>query len=466
MHHTQFSNMGRRRFIGFAGASLAGAALMGCTGGSKTSAPAANNTSGSASTAAAPAASVKPASEITFWSAAPASSKAVDEELVKRFQAKFPDIKVKYEVQGSNYAELSDKLAASIAAKTAPDVAMLSDVWWFKYAAAKQTVPVDDLLKHPLLKEAGFDQADYVDSLMKDYQFNGKQWGMPYARSTPLFYYNKSVWQAAGLPDRGPKTWSEMDEWATKIMPKMGAGKFAFTNGKGSSYIAWTFHAVIWQFGGHYSDEKFNLLMNSPEGIAAGNYVRDQIFKMKYANVTSASETDDFVAGQTASIISSTGGLKGILDRSKGKFEVGTAFLPESKQFGCPTGGAGLSIMSSSSPEKQLAAALFIAFATSPENTAYYSQNTGYMPVRKSAATGPMAEFFKTNPQFKTAVDQLAKTQPQESARVWIPGGDAIIGTGPERMVLKNEDPKDVWPDVIKQLEKEAAPIKKQIGLS
>ena len=121
MHDTQFNNMGRRRFLGFAGASLAGAALIGCTGGPKSSsAPAASNAGSSAATTTA-AGSVKPANEITFWSAAPANSKAVDEELVKRFQAKFPDIKVKYEVQGSNYAELSDKLAASIVAKVTRD---------------------------------------------------------------------------------------------------------------------------------------------------------------------------------------------------------------------------------------------------------------------------------------------------------------------------------------------------------
>ena len=76
------------------------------------------------------------------------------------------------------------------------------------------------------------------------------------------------------------------------------------------------------------------------------------------------------------------------------------------------------------------------------------------MPVRKSAITGPMAEFLKTNPQFKTAIDQLAKTQPQDSARVYIPGGDAILGKGLERMVLNNEDAKSVWPDVKKELEK------------
>jgi sn-glycerol 3-phosphate transport system substrate-binding protein len=65
-----------------------------------------------------------------------------------------------------------------------------------------------------------------------------------------------------------------------------------------------------------------------------------------------------------------------------------------------------------------------------------------------------MAEFLKTKPQFKTAIDQLPKTQPQDSARVYIPGGDAILGKGLERMLLNNEDARNVWPDVKKELEK------------
>jgi sn-glycerol 3-phosphate transport system substrate-binding protein len=243
-----------------------------------------------------------------------------------------------------------------------------------------------------------------------------------------------------------------MDEWGPKLMAKAGPNEYAFTHVKGDSYIAWTFHALIWQFGGHYSDDKFNILVNSPEGIEAGNYIRSQVFEKKYANVTANDEQADFAAGTTASMMSSTGGLANILKNAK--FTVGTSFLPQKKQFGCPTGGAGLAIPASLPKENQYAAMLFIKFLTEPENTAYWSQNVGYMPVRKSAATGPlMAEFFTKNPQFKTAVDQLAKTQSQESARVYIPGGDSILGKGLERIILNNEDAKNVWPDVKKQLE-------------
>ena len=194
------------------------------------------------------------------------------------------------------------------------------------------------------------------------------------------------------------------------------------------------------------------MLLDSQQAIDAGNYVRSQVFSKKYANVTANSETADFVAGTTASMLSSTGGLAGVLRDAK--FEVGTAFYPEKTKFGCPTGGAGLGIPEAVPDANKVAAMTFIKFITEPENTAYYSQNVGYMPVRKSAVTGPMAEFLKSKPQFKTAIDQLAKTQPQDSARVYIPGGDAILGKGLERMILNNEDAKNVWPDVKKELEK------------
>ncbi len=446
------SEVTRRTLLQLAGGAAAAAFLASCgddsSGGSATTVkPAAG---GGATTAAAsnPFNGVKPAPEITYWSVHPAKSKAAEEELIARFQAANPGIKVKLETAGANYAEVSQKFQAGLAAKSVPDVVMLSDVWWFKYFLAKTITPMDDLIR-----ATGITLADYQDSLIKDYQFQGKQWAMPFARSTPLFYYNKEKWAAAGLPDRAPESWDEFETWAPKLQEKMGAGQFAFTHVKGESYIAWTFQSSIWAFGGRYSDESFKLLLDSKEAADAGNYVRAQVNERKWATVTAKDEAADFTSGQTASIISSTGGLAGILRDAK--FPVGTGFLPKKTAFGCPTGGAGLAIPSSISPERQLAAMTFIAFLGQPEQTAYYSQNIGYMPVRKSAVDGPlMATFFKEKPQFRTAVDQLAKTRSQDTARVYVPGGDSIIGKGLERMMLSNEPADRVWKDVSGELQK------------
>ncbi len=144
----------------------------------------------------------------------------------------------------------------------------------------------------------------------------------------------------------------------------------------------------------------------------------------------------DFLNGYTASIMASTGSLGGI--KQDATFDFGTSFLPEELSFGCCTGGAGLAIMADKSPEQQEAAFKFVSWATSPEQTEWWSQTTGYMPVRKSAIESEtMQGFFADNPNFKTAVDQLPKTKAQDSARVFIPNGDQIIGKGLERITVQ-----------------------------
>jgi sn-glycerol 3-phosphate transport system substrate-binding protein len=154
----------------------------------------------------------------------------------------------------------------------------------------------------------------------------------------------------------------------------------------------------------------------------------------------------------------STGGLRARITNIGDKFELGTHFLLEETQFGCCTGGSGLAILAASAPEKQEAAFQFIDYVTSTAGTIWWSQNTGYMPVRKSAVNSEeMQAFFAENPNFKTAVDQLVLTKPQDAARVFVPNGDQIIGGGLERITINNEEALPVFEDVNAELEDAAA---------
>ncbi|HEX5500850.1 MAG TPA: extracellular solute-binding protein, partial [Thermomicrobiales bacterium] len=166
----------------------------------------------------------------------------------------------------------------------------------------------------------------------------------------------------------------------------------------------------------------------------------------------------DFYTGLSAATMGSTGGL--ITDVSNAKFNVGVGFLPEEKTFGCCTGGAGLAVLTNAAKEKQEAGFKYVAFATSPEITSFWAQNTGYMPVRKSAiASKEMQDFFAKNPNYKVAVDQLPKTGPQDSARVFIPNGDQIIGKGLEQILINNTPSQQAFDDVAKTLTDEAKPV-------
>lgn len=383
---------------------------------------------------------------ITFWSNHPGRSSAVEQKLVDRFQSQFPNLPVKLIDAGKDYDEVAQKFNAALIGVDVPDVVVLDDNWWFHFALTEVIAPLDELFR-----QVGVDTSDYVDSMLADYEFNGKHYALPYARSTPLFYYNRAVWEQAGLPDRGPRTWQELDDWGPLLQRTVGAGRWAhgWANGE---MVSWTFEGPNWALGGAYSD-KWDLTLTRPTTIAAGNFFRDSIHRKGYAAVCHDVATE-FAAGIVASAVASTGVLAGVT--ADARFDVGAAPLPTGPGGApaCPTGGAGLAIPTKLSEERKLNALKLIAFLTDPKNTAYFSQHTGYLPVRKSAVNRPSEQQYLTdNPRARVALDQLPHTRSQDYARVFLPGGDRIIGAGLESIGLKGADVPSTFASIQNQLQ-------------
>jgi len=182
------------------------------------------------------------ATEITYWGSYAAGSVNGDAEagMVERFNTSQSDVVVKYEFQGS-YEETAQKLTAALSAKQVPDVCLLSDVWWFKFYLNQALAPLNDFMS-----ANNVDPADYVDSLINEGNRDGVQYWMPFARSTPLFYYNKAAFQEVGLSE-APKTWDEFIAVAPNLVKKDGdtVTRSAFAHPSSGSYIAWLFQGVV-----------------------------------------------------------------------------------------------------------------------------------------------------------------------------------------------------------------------------
>jgi sn-glycerol 3-phosphate transport system substrate-binding protein len=409
----------RRGFLGLAGAATAAAGLGACAGtGTSPSGGGASGGGGGGAGAA---------NTIDFWSSHPGSSKETEQKLITAFQAANPGLTVKLTDAGKSYEEVAQKFNAALSGGQLPEVVLVSDVTWFNFALNKQLAPLDDLLT-----QASLGTSDYVDSLYKDYLFKGKHYALPYARSTPLFYYNKELWSAAGLPDRGPKTWDEFAQWGPKLAQSVGADKNALITADGSNYLDWYFQGMVWSMGGSYSEE-WTPTFSDPKTIAAGKFLQS-LASQKIAHFTKSPEAV-FGAGIAACMLQSTA-VVGSLGKTA-KFPVGTAFLPSPKGvLGCPTGGAGAGIPAGISDERKKNALKFIEFLTNSENTVTFTQATGYMPVRKSALDNPDEKaFLDKNKNAKTAVEQLPYTKSQDYARVFIPGGGARIGKALDQIV-------------------------------
>jgi sn-glycerol 3-phosphate transport system substrate-binding protein len=463
------SKLNRRGFLKGAGGAIGALVLAACGGSAAAPGAGAGATPGAGSAAtpgasggaqqpqatSAPAVSTAGRVSVVYWSSWGGKNGEGVQKLVDDFNASQSDIVVENQFQGS-YEETAQKLAAAMAARQTPDMVSLSEVTWNRFYINQTLQPLDDLFA-----KANFNPADYVDPLINEGTRQGKIWWVPFARSTPLFYYNRDVFKEAGLPDRGPETWAELREWGAELMKVGGENMkvFAFTTAK--NYNAWHFQGNVWQWGGAYSDKELNALIDEPATVEAGEWVRKFVHEDKMGYMTDDQSTD-FINGVCATTSQSTGSLGGIATAAK--FAVGTAFLPQNKQFGCPTGGAGLGILAAAPAEKKDAAVEFLKFLAKPENVVFWSKHSGYMPATDSAREAPdMQQYFTQNPNYKVAVEQLPKTQPQDTARLLIPNGDQTIGTGLERILVNNEPADKVFADVATQLERDAQEIKNQL---
>src|SRR5262249_54768187 len=106
-------------------------------------------------------------------------------------------------VQGS-YEGAVEKLQAMNAAGHAPAGAEGGFVYHKFYTGSFPITPVQRFID-----AEKFDVSDFAPAMLalgKDDK--GVQWGLPYAVSTPIFYYNEQAYREAGLdPGRPPATW-------------------------------------------------------------------------------------------------------------------------------------------------------------------------------------------------------------------------------------------------------------------
>ncbi|WP_158583025.1 ABC transporter substrate-binding protein [Nesterenkonia natronophila] len=372
---------------------------------------------------------VEPADSIVFATNHPGGSEDLEDELIERFTSE-TDIEVEVITSGANYEETSQWFQTGGGSNA--DVVVLSDATWFPNYLNDALIPVDDVLE-----AADIDVDGYVEALYEDYLYDGSHYGVPYARSTPLFYYNVDHYEEAGI-DGPPETWEEVAETSQTLVDE-DVAQFGYAFPPSDEYPAWGMANLVWGYGGAWSDEWDFSTVSSDETVEALEFAQSGV-EDGWANVAATSQTDDFSSGVASQTIQSTGSLNGILDTAE--FEVGTAFLPDgpAAEGETPTGGAGLMLASASSPEEQLAAAMFIGHMSSAESQAFFSEGTGYVPSHQDS---DMSDVYAETPQFETAVDQLERARVQDYARVFLPGADLELATTLQSLLTTGDDVRE-----------------------
>ena len=207
---------------------------------------------------------------------------------------------------------------------------------------------------------------------------------------------------------RSPKNWQELEEYCRAVTK-------GDTIGMTYPVDTWFTEAFLAQMGGSVlKDDDTKSNVNTDEMIKGLEFLKKMNDEgiIKILNGTDEGNDKkkiDFKNQKCAMFFSSTADLTYNLQvAEESGFELNTAFMPAGNDFGVPTGGCNMYMVSGLSEEKKQAAWEFIKFMTSTERTAEASRNTGYLPTRKSSVdTDIIQNLYKEKPQFKVAVDQL-----------------------------------------------------------
>ena len=298
--------------------------------------------------------------------------------LVKEFEKKNPDIKVRIETAPSGTASVFQKLKIRIAGKNPPDVFYMVTDRLDEYIPKGVTLDISDYVKNdfPEIENVYFPQA--VKSCYK----NGRIYCFPFHFSTDILFYNKDLFDSAGVDyPKDRWNWSDFLKTAEKIRVGNNRGIKVFGVLQPRPLMA------IRSFGGEvFKTNPLRCTINSEETKQALQFLIDlhKKYQVSPMNATfnpgerSQVEMDMFKSGKVAMF---TGRTYMLIDFAGIKdFNWDIALIPAGKKHYSRLAVGGNCI--SSLTENPEAAWKFIKFYSSDEGSKIMGQKRNCVPAR------------------------------------------------------------------------------------
>lgn len=323
---------------------------------------------------------------LTYWQYEFKTKVEAVNELIRRFEAQNPGIKVLH--QTFPYDAYQQKVATSIPAGQGPDVVNLYYGWAPTWVKAGYLVPLPE------------DWAKRVDEsfvpMVQAAKVAGKLYGVPTAVRSLALFYNKDLFRQAGLSGP-PRTWGEFLEAAKRLTVKQGN---RFTQiGYGVAPDGQDHHLVrevlLRQFGGRpYSEDGRRVLYLSEAGVRALTFYTDWVRKYEIGVPGffpgNNGYRDGFIAGKIGMIVDGSFAIGTI--QQGARFNWGVAELPLERPGGRKA-NFGSFWMHALTPlatgAKREAALKFLAFLTSEETQRYWLEKVGELPASKALIRDP-----------------------------------------------------------------------------
>lgn len=358
--------------------------------------------------------------------------------MLAAFEAANPDIRVIN--TPLPFPESGNQLLVRSLGGNPPDISMTHTAWVGPLIEAGVLMDLNELL---------LNQDDYYEYALQSGVVDGKMNYVTWAPSPTIIYYNVNLLAEAGY-DAPPTTWGEMMEMSEAVAA-LNDSTFGFAIETGSQANAGFYFLgnIMSYFGAELFDAEGNVVLNSPETLAAYEFI-DYVFENELSPTGNLlrNTRELFSQNNVAFYRDGEYGV-GIIEALNPDMVFGEDFdviLVPSDEAGVPTSTFfiehQLAVYEGTEHPEEVAR--LIDFLTGPEGIAIYNEFGGFkLPVRESTA----AIGFYSDPanSFMSTFIEAMETA------VALPGEQATFGAlmvalveGVQRVAILGEEPADV----------------------
>jgi sn-glycerol 3-phosphate transport system substrate-binding protein len=363
------------------------------------------------------------ATEIAWWHAMSGELGKQVEKLAADFNASQSEYRIVQSYKG-NYTETVTASIFAFRSRSQPAIVQVNEIATATMMAAKGAIyPVFELMRD---QSEPFSPGAYLPAVTSYYSdVAGNMLSFPFNVSTPILYYNKDLFRAAGLdPEVAPKTWPEIGTAAKRLR---AAGAVC---GLTTSWPSWVnvenfsaFHNLPLAtrangFGGLDAE----LVFNNPLVVRhIAQLAEWQTTKAFDYSGRGQSAEPRFQKGECGIFIGSSATRADI--KANSKFEVGYGMMPYWPDVqGAPQntiiGGATLWVLRDRPRAEYAGAAKFFAYLSKPEVQAAWHQNTGYLPITRAAFDLTRAQgFYDRNAGAAISIEQMTLKPPTDNSK-------------------------------------------------
>jgi multiple sugar transport system substrate-binding protein len=302
----------------------------------------------------------------------------VHRRVAAAFEAENSSIKV--ELWHKPWAEYFTWLEDQWRQGTSPDVMFLNYIP--SRAPSGEIEPLDDYFQRDPL-----DLSDFYPRLLEQFQSRGIYYGLPRDNDTKVIYYNKTLFNEAGLqPPANGWTWSDL-RYLAQELTRRDANERTFQYGFAFEAETWWL-LFVWQNGGDLVDHPYHptrVRLGEPAAIDAVQFLADLIHVDRSTPPTDVLLKPEeyknlFREGRLAMALGNHALVPAFAERAGLRWDV--APLPVGRERANMAGGAGYTISARSS--KKEAAWALLRFLGGQKGQALFAESGVVVPARRS----------------------------------------------------------------------------------